>query len=44
VKTRTVNSADVLDAIPVVYALGSDGRLVGLWEAGRGEEILTPER
>ncbi|MFL9826021.1 caspase domain-containing protein [Rhodoplanes sp. SY1] len=30
-------------ATPVVYALGSDGRLTGLWEAGRGEEVLTPE-
>jgi Caspase domain len=29
---------------PVIYALGSDGRLTGLWDAGRGEEILTPER
>jgi Molybdopterin-binding domain of aldehyde dehydrogenase len=29
---------------PVIYALGPDGRLTGLWEAGRGEEILTPER
>jgi uncharacterized caspase-like protein len=29
---------------PVIYALGPDGRLTGLWDAGRGEEILTPER
>ena len=29
---------------PVIYALGGDGRLTGLWDSGRGEEILTPER
>jgi hypothetical protein len=28
---------------PVVYALGTDGSLTGLWDAGRGEETLTPE-
>ncbi|MGB6905642.1 MAG: caspase family protein [Methyloceanibacter sp.] len=28
---------------PVVYALGLDGSLAGLWDAGRGEETLTPE-
>jgi hypothetical protein len=28
---------------PVVYALGEDGSLTGLWDAGRGEETLTPE-
>jgi hypothetical protein len=28
---------------PVVYALGSDGSLAGLWDAGKGEETLTPE-
>jgi hypothetical protein len=28
---------------PVVYALGSDGSLTGLWDAGKGEETLTPE-
>jgi hypothetical protein len=27
---------------PVIYALTGDGRLSGLWDAGRGEEILTP--
>jgi hypothetical protein len=27
---------------PVVYALAEDGSLSGLWEAGRGEETLTP--
>ncbi len=27
---------------PVVYALGRDGRLEGLWAGGLGEEILTP--
>jgi Caspase domain len=28
---------------PVVYALGDDGSLRGLWDAGHGEETLTPE-
>jgi hypothetical protein len=28
---------------PVVYALGTDGSLTGLWDAGNGEENLTPE-
>jgi hypothetical protein len=28
---------------PVVYALGEDGSLTGLWDAGKGEETLTPE-
>jgi hypothetical protein len=28
---------------PVVYALGKDGGLIGLWDAGKGEETLTPE-
>jgi hypothetical protein len=28
---------------PVVYALGTDGSLTGLWDAGKGEERLTPE-
>ena len=30
-------------SMPVVYALGSDGSLTGLWDAGKGEETLTPE-
>jgi hypothetical protein len=30
-------------ATPVVYALSADGVLKGLWEAGQGEETLTPE-
>ncbi|MGH6831414.1 MAG: caspase family protein [Methyloceanibacter sp.] len=29
---------------PVVYALAEDGSLSGLWDAGRGEETLTPEQ
>jgi hypothetical protein len=29
-------------ATPVVYALGADGTLSGLWDAGEGEEVLTP--
>lgn len=28
---------------PLVYALGTDGSLTGLWDAGKGEETLTPE-
>ena len=31
-------------ATPVVYALGADGSLTGLWDAGKGEETLTPEQ
>jgi hypothetical protein len=31
-------------ATPVVYALASDGSLRGLWNSGRGEEVLTPVR
>ena len=31
-------------ATPVVYALGADGSLRGLWDAGRAEEVLTPAR
>jgi hypothetical protein len=30
-------------ATPVVYALSADGVLKGLWQAGKGEETLTPE-
>ena len=29
---------------PVVYALAEDGSLSGLWDAGLGEETLTPEQ
>ncbi len=29
---------------PVVYALAEDGSLTGLWNAGLGEETLTPEQ
>ena len=28
---------------PVVYALGTDASRTGLWDAGKGEETLTPE-
>jgi hypothetical protein len=31
------------NATPVVYALAEDGSLTGLWDAGHGEETLTPE-
>lgn len=31
-------------AQPMVYALGEDGVLRGLWSGGAGEEIATPER
>ncbi len=29
---------------PVVYAIAPDGTLTGLWDGGRGEETLTPDR
>jgi hypothetical protein len=29
---------------PVVYALAEDGSLSGLWDAGLGDETLTPEQ
>jgi hypothetical protein len=29
---------------PVIYAIGDDGRLTGLWASGRGSEVLTPRR
>jgi hypothetical protein len=29
---------------PVIYALGTDGVLRGLWDAGKAEETLTPAR
>jgi len=29
---------------PLVYALSDDGTLRGLWEGGRGEDVLTPAR
>ena len=29
---------------PVIYSLGADGTLSGLWAAGHGSEILTPSR
>ena len=29
---------------PVVYAIAADGRLNGLWDAGRGQETLIPDR
>jgi hypothetical protein len=29
---------------PVIYSLGSNGTLSGLWAAGHGSEILTPSR
>ncbi len=37
-------SVDWGSATPVVYALAADGSLKGLWDAGIGEETLTPER
>jgi hypothetical protein len=30
-------------ATPMVYALKPDGSLAGLWDAGKGQETLTPE-
>jgi uncharacterized caspase-like protein len=32
------------NSTPVVYALGDDGSLKGLWAGGHGEETLTPEQ
>ena len=29
---------------PVIYALGANGTLTGLWDAGKAQEILTPAR
>lgn len=37
-------SVDWGSPTPVVYALAADGSLRGLWNAGAGEETLTPER
>jgi hypothetical protein len=31
-------------ATPVVYAIGADRRLNGLWAAGNGQETLIPEK
>ena len=32
------------DSTPVVYAVGENGRLVGLWRSGLGEETLIPNQ
>jgi Caspase domain len=37
-------SVDWGQATPVVYAVGADGTLKGLWSAGQGEETLVPDR
>ncbi|MEO8668910.1 MAG: hypothetical protein ABI399_10360, partial [Bauldia sp.] len=37
-----VLTVDWGSATPVVYALAADGTLTGLWDAGSGEETLTP--
>jgi hypothetical protein len=38
-----INDAEAMaSATPVVYALTAD--LTGLWDAGKGEETLTPEQ
>jgi hypothetical protein len=29
---------------PIIYALGEDGVLSGLWSGGQAEDVLTPER
>ena len=29
---------------PIIYALGENGVLSGLWSGGQGEDVLTPER
>ena len=28
---------------PIIYAIADDGRLTGLWDAGKGEETLSPQ-
>ena len=38
-----VLTVDWGSSTPVVYALKPDGSLAGLWDAGKGEETLTPE-
>jgi Caspase domain len=42
--TGNVLTVDWGATTPVVYALTSDGRLRGLWNNGRGEEVLTQLR
>ena len=37
-------SVDWGQSTPVVYAVGADGTLKGLWSAGQGEETLVPDR
>lgn len=37
-------SVDWGSSTPVVYAIAADGSLKGLWGAGAGEEMLTPEQ
>jgi Caspase domain len=39
-----VLTVDWGDSSPVIYALNADGTLSGLWQAGAGEETLTPDR
>jgi hypothetical protein len=39
-----VLTVDWGDSSPVIYALNADGTLAGLWQAGAGEETLTPDR
>jgi hypothetical protein len=39
-----VLTVDWGDSTPVIYALNADGTLSGLWQAGDGEETLTPDR
>jgi caspase domain-containing protein len=39
-----VLTVDWGDSSPVVYAVNANGTLTGLWQAGAGEETLTPDR
>jgi hypothetical protein len=41
---RNLLTVDWGSAQPIVYALGQDGGLRGLWADGQGEDILTPDR
>jgi hypothetical protein len=39
---NNILTVDWGSSTPVIYALAADGTLKGLWDAGTGEETLTP--
>jgi hypothetical protein len=41
--TNNILTVNWGSATPVIYALSADGTLKGLWDAGKGEEIATPQ-